>query len=646
MEAPERSVSAAEVERTSRWRDRGVTLSSVALCLYTVLEVIYLYFPPLAELAIFLALSLAVTFLRFPLSQQPRLAWIDILCISLAAVTGAYIVVEHDALMVRMGIPNSLDVVMGIVAALLVLDGARRTVGWILPALGCLALAYAAFGAALPTAWGGHSGFGLERIVTDIYLTEQGIFGPALGIMFRLVILFILLGVLLSATGGTGFLIDVSQALFNRFAGGPGKVAVVSSALFGTISGSAVANVMVDGWITIPMMKKVGFKPHVAAGVEAAASTGGQLMPPIMGSAAFMMIQFVGTSYLEIVKSAVIPGILFYLALFAAVHFYSVRYELRGMVPERAFSLDDLLKRGAVFILPLAVVMVALVHYSPHMSVLYSIATLLVVSSLRASSRLSPENLRKALRQTAIDAAPTVCAAASVGIIIAMIMLTGIGLRIPDLMLNLAGNKLPLVLVLVMVTSLVMGMGLPTVVCYLLLATIMAPALVKLGVSVMAAHLFVLYFGILSMITPPVALAAYAAGAIGGANLMRTGFASWKMALSGFIVPYMFVYGPPLLMRGTPAEILAAVASACIGVIILGAAVMGYFVTELRVWETAMLLVASFLTINVGWLTDLVGLLLIMAVFVAQWSRRRVPAKEGEALRAQEDAAPGAVSEK
>lgn len=617
-------------EGYSRWRRWGITLSGAALCLYTVAEVIYLFFPPLAELAVFLSLSLTVAFLKFPASRKPSLAWVDILGIALAGITGAYIVIEHDALMVRMGVPTSLDVAMGIAATLLVLESARRTVGWILPALGCLALLYASFGTILPVAWGGHSGFSLERIATDIYLTEQGIFGPALGIMFRLVILFILLGVLLSATGGTGFLIDLSQGLFNRYAGGPGKVAVVSSSLFGTISGSAVANVMVDGWITIPMMKKVGFKPHVAAGVEAAASTGGQLMPPIMGSAAFMMIQFVGTSYLEIIKSAVIPGILYYLALFAAVHFYSVRYGLRGLPPQRPFSVADLLERGAVFILPLVVVMVALARYSPHMAVLFSMGTLLIVSSLRVSSRLSPKKMLDALREAAVDATPTVCAAASVGIVIAMVMLTGLGLRIPDLILNLAGNNLLLVLLLVMVTSLILGMGLPTVVCYLLLATIMAPALVKLGVTVMAAHLFILYFGILSMITPPVALAAYAAGAIGGANLMKTGFASWKMALSGFIIPFMFVFGPPLLLRGSATEVMVAVASSSVGVIVLGAAVMGYFVTDLRAWETAALLAASLLTIKVGWLTDLLGLCLIIVVFMVQWHRkgRRVESAE------------------
>ncbi|MBI3076850.1 MAG: TRAP transporter fused permease subunit [Deltaproteobacteria bacterium] len=350
-------------------------------------------------------------------------------------------------------------------------------------------------------------------------------------------------------------------------------------------------------------------------------------MPPVMGSAAFMMIQFVGTSYQSIIMAAVLPAVLYYLALFAAVHFYSVRYGLRGMPPERPFSAEDLLKRGTVFFLPLLVVMLALTRYSPHMAVLYSLATLLVVSSLPAASRLSPRKLAGALREAAEDATPTVCAAACVGIIIAMVMLTGLGLRLPDLILNLAGNNLLIVLVLVMLTSLLLGMGLPTVVCYLLLATIMAPALVKLGVGLMAAHLFILYFGILSMITPPVALAAYAAGAIGGANLMHTGFTAWKLALSGFIIPFMFVYGPALLLQGTPVEVVTAVASSSLGVIVLGAAVMGYFVTELRVWERAALLAASLLLIKVGWITDLIGLGLIAGVFLAQRQPRRQSAR-------------------
>ena len=612
-----------------QWRSWGITLSGAALCLYTVVEVIYLFLPPLAGLAVFLMLGQIMAFLKFPLRKRPWLAWVDILAIIFAVITGIYIVVNHDALLIRIGNPTSIDVAMGIAATLLVLEAARRTVGWILPALGCLALVYAAFGSILPVAWSGHSGFSLQRIATDIYLTEQGIYGFAMGIMFRIVFLFLLLGVLLSATGGTGFLIDLSQTLFSRFVGGPGKVAVVTSALFGTISGSAVANVMVDGWITIPMMKRVGFKPHVAAGVEAAASTGGQLMPPVMGSAAFMMIQYVGTSYFQIIKAAAIPAILYFLALFAAVHFYSMRFGLKGMAPERPFSGYDLLSRGTVFFVPLIALVWALAYYSPHKAVLIAMGVLVIVSCFRQESRLNMKKIVDILREAAVDSVSIVCAAASVGIVIAMVMLTGLGLRLPDLILKLAGNNLLLVLILVMITSIILGMGLPTVVCYLLLATMMAPAIVKLGVSTMAAHLFILYFGCLSMVTPPVALAAYAAGAIGEANLMQTGFAAWKLALSGFIVPFMFVYGPPLLLKGTPIEIVTAFVSGTIGVTILGATLMGYFFTRLRAWERLLLIVASLLMIKVGWITDLLGFALTGAVFLIQW-RRRV--KKGEAF--------------
>ena len=618
------------------WRRWGVTLTGVTLCLYTLFEVIYLLFPPLAELAIFLMLTLILTFIHIPVRKGRYVAWIDILGILFALVTGVYIVIEHDALMIRIGIPTSVDVAMGIATTLLVLEAARRTVGWILPGMGCLAIVYAALGAYLSETYAGHGGFSLHRIFTDIYLTEQGIYGAPLSIMFRLVVLFIIFGVLLSKTGGTGFLIDLSQSLFSRFAGGPGKVAVVASGLFGTISGSAVANVMVDGWITIPMMKKTGFKAHVAAGVEAAASTGGQLMPPVMGSAAFMMIQFVGTSYFQIIKAAAIPGILYYLALFAAVHFYAVKYGLKGIAPEKAFAVEDLLRRGTVFFLPLVALTVALAYYSPSRAVLLAMAVLLIVSSFRRQSRLKIRTAVESLREAGLDSVSTVCAAASVGIVIAMVMLTGLGLRLPGLIMGIAGNNLLLLLVLVMITSIILGMGLPTVVCYLLLATIMAPALVKFGVPLMAAHLFILYFGCLSMITPPVALAAYAAGAIGGADLMKTGFAAWKLALSGFIVPFMFVYGPPLLLKGTPIEIAQAFVSASLGVIVLGAAIMGYFVTKLRVWEWFALMVASFFLIKVGWITDLLGLGLTMMVFLIQWRRKRSRLEPLEVLKGKE----------
>jgi len=604
------------------WRTRGTAVAAVLLCVYTLAEVLLLYLPPLAELAVFLTLCLSVAFLHAPSGGRPWLAAVDVLAIVLAALTGGYIVVEHDALMIRMGAPSTLDVAMGTVGTLLVLEAARRTIGWILPALGCVAFAYAMLGEFIPIDLGGHSGFRFARVITDIYMTEQGIYGPALGIMFSLVTLFVILGMLLTVTGGTRFIIDFARSLFGRYSGGPAKVAVVASGMFGSISGSAVANVMVTGCVTIPMMKKSGLRDHVAAGVEAAASTGGQLMPPIMGSAAFMMIQFVDTSYLGIIKAALLPAILYYLALFAAVHFYARRHGLKGVAPERTVSVAEFFARGAVFFLPLAVVVVALYYRSPRVAVLYAMATLVVVSSLRAESRLNLRKLLDALRQAGIDAAPTVCAAASVGVVIAMVMLTGLGLRLPNLILNLGGNSLPAVLVLVMFTSLLLGMGLPTVVCYLLLATMMAPALVNLGVGVMAAHLFILYFGCLSMVTPPVALAAYAAGAIGGANLMQTGFSAWKLALSGFIIPFMFVYGPPLLMQGTFLEIAAALLSSVTGVVVLGAAVMGYFIVALRAWEWVALMLAALLMINVGWATDLAGASLVAAVAVVQWKRR------------------------
>ena len=623
---PESDVG-SPLESLVPWRALGIRLLAPCLTLYAVVEILYLFLPPLVELAVFLGASLALAFFKFPVSRNDRAGWLDLLCVALAGVVTAYVVLQHDALLVRIGAPTSLDVAVSVAGTLLVLEAARRTVGWILPALGLLAIAYAAFGRVLPTALGGHGGFGWERIITDIYLTEQGIYGFALTIMFRLVILFVLFGTLLAATGGIGFLIDLSQSLFGRFTGGPAKVAVIASGLFGTISGSAVANVMVDGWITIPMMKRAGFAAHVAGGVEAAASTGGQLMPPVMGSAAFMMIQYVGQSYLAIIKAAAIPGILYYLALYAAVHFYAVRYGLAGFAPQAPLAASDLLKRGLVFFGPLVVLTWALFYYSPHMSVLVATGALVVVSFFQRASRLNPGKAVGALREAALDAVPTVTASASVGVVIATVMLTGLGLRLPDLILGLAGNQLFVVLLLVMVTSIILGMGLPTVVCYLLLATIMAPALVRMGVTPMAAHLFILYFGMLSMVTPPVALAAYAAGGIAEADLMRTGFAAWKLALSGFIVPFMFVYDSSLLLDGSPFRVATSFLSASAGVILLGASLMGYFLAEARLWERAALFAGSVLLIHVGWVTDLVGLGLAALVALSQWPRAGTAAR-------------------
>lgn len=623
MTAESDPVAAQLDESSPLIRARGLLARFLApgLPLYVVVEIHYYFLPPLAELALFLAWCLVLVFLRYPLRQAGWTLWPDLLLAVAAVWAGGYIIFQHDALMIRIGAPLTEDVAVGILGTVLVLEGTRRTLGRTLPILGIIALAYAAYGFVLPIAAGGHGGFDWHRIITDIYLTEQGIYGFALAIMFRIVMLFILFGALLSATGGSDFIIDLAQTAVNRFSGGPGKVAVIASGLFGNISGSAIGNVMVSGVITIPMMKRLGFAPHVAGGVEAAASTGGQLMPPVMGSAAFMMIQFVGVSYLAIIQAAIMPGILYYLALFAAVHFYAVRHGLKGVPPENPITARDFFTRGLVFFGPLAVLVWALFSYSPQSSVLLGMAALIVISFINRGSRLSARKALVSLESAAIHSLPTVCGAACAGVIIASVLLTGIGLRLPTLILDVAGDNLFIVLTLVMATSIFLGVGLPTVVVYLLLATLMAPALVNMGVSPMPAHLFILYFGMLSMVTPPVALAAYAAGTIAGADLMRTGIAAWKLALSGFIVPFMFVYNPALILEGSTLQVVTALLTAMVGVILLSAGVMGHFVRSSRNWESVFLLLAALLLIYGTWTTDILGFGIGVVIGSLQWSR-------------------------
>ena len=628
-----------------RWRSRGITLSGVFLCLYTIVEVIYLFLPPLAELALFLMLTLVVTFLKFPLSRTRNLAPLDLLCILLAVITGLYIVFQHDTLMVRMGIPTSLDVAMGIVGTLLVLEAARRTVGWILPALGCLALGYAAFGTLLPVAWGGHSGFSLQRIVTDIYLTEQGIYGVALAIMFRLVVLFIVFGVLLSATGGTSFLIDLSQSLFNRFAGGPGKVAVVASGLFGTISGSAVANVVGTGVFTIPLMKRVGYSPRFAGAVEAVASTGGQIMPPVMGAAAFVMADMMGVPYLAVVKAAVLPAILYYLAVFSAVHLVAVRDRLTGLGEEEIRAVREGMWQRVHLLVPLVyLVWQILDGYSPTTASVRASAAAVAVSWIRRATRMGWREVLRALRGGAEKSIAVAVPCATAGIIIGVIVQSGLGLKLTTMLLALSGGKLLPTLILAMVVCIILGMGMPTTSAYILTAVLMAPALVNLGIPDMAAHLFVFYFACLSMVTPPVALAAYAAAGLAGASVWETGWVAFGMSLPSFIVAYGFVYNQGLILNAPLAQILAVTVTAALGTIALAGAVVRFLIVGTTRLERALLFVAAPMLIVPEFYTDIAGLLVLVAVVGRQLYRVRAGRRQAapDARRAGAAASPDA----
>jgi TRAP transporter 4TM/12TM fusion protein len=596
-----------------------VRILAIGFAAFAILEVNLLRLQPFQQRAVFLALPLALAFLipKRGTTSPRALPWqvIDYVLAALSIISCGYIVVNLDGLMQRMGTPTTMDLVMGSIGTILVVVATQRLVGWALPIITTTFIVYAFAGDALPTALGGHNGYSFGRIITQSFLSIEGVFGIPLAVMFNYVFPFVLFGIVLEAVGGLGFAIDLAQALLGRFRGGPSKVAVVSSAVFGMVNGSAVANVVTAGSFTIPMMKKTGVQPHVAAAVEAVASTGGQLMPPVMGAAAFVMAEYLGIPYLQIVVAALIPALLFYLALFATIHFYAVRHNIGGISMEaRGALVFSLLRRRELFLftVPVACLIWFLFSgYSPTRSASYAIAGAFLISLFVKQYRLTPKRILQVLEKAGRDAITLCCAVGCVGIVIGLVLMTALATRFAPMIIDLSGGNRYLALVLVMVSSIVLGMGLPTIICYVLLANLVAGALVDMDFLPLAAHMFILYFGMMSMVTPPSALAAYAGATIAGADIMKTAFTAWMFSLSGYLLPFMFALNPALLMQGPATTIVMAAATGAIGMIALGGAVAGHIRIGVGTLERIALFMAAALLIHVGLITDVMGLALL-----------------------------------
>jgi TRAP transporter 4TM/12TM fusion protein len=623
----------------------------IALALFVLAEVNYPHLTPQSQLAIFAGLGLVMVFLRVPL--HPRLAqntvarWVDRGFALLTALSCLYIVVQTEplferwwvggqALGTRAGQEGALDVAVGVAGLLLVIEATRRTIGWALPLLVLAFVAYAYSGPYLPDWLLAHRGYSVERIVAQTFLHSQGVFGLALRVMFTYVTLFVLFGAFLQATGGTEFILAFARKVFRKSSGGAAKVAVLSSGLMGSLSGSAVANTATTGTFTIPMMRSSGFKRETAAGVEAAASSGGALVPPVMGAGAYMMLEIVepAVTYLEIIQAALIPALLYYLSLFLIVHFQARKVGAQSSLEEAGEeSAETQIRtpwRGVVFATGFAaLILFLLLGYTPFRAVTLALGVILVVSALHPRTRLTLARIFEALARAARDSLPLISAAACVGIILGVVTLTGVGTRLPAAILPLAQESLLLALVAIMVCSIILGMGLPSAVCYLLLATLIGPVLGKLGVVPLAAHLFIFYFGMMSMVTPPVALAAYTAASIAGSPIMKTGVEAFRFALVGFTLPYMFVLRPELLMlapgggSASIASIAVAVTVAALGIVAFAAGIAGYLFGRVTGLQRGQLFAAALLLLLPGpWVAvaglhvpvmDVAGLALLVA---------------------------------
>jgi len=610
-------------------------ISAAVLCLFTLAEVNYPLFSPQSQLALFALLGLVLVLLKYPLlSHLPRAGvWrlLDALLCAATVLCFGYVFTQvepacknlwigGEALGARAGAEVTLDFRVGLVGLVLVLEAARRAVGPALPLLALVFLLYAALGPLMPDWLFPHRGYPWQRIVSQTFLQSQGVFGIALRVMFTYVFLFVLFGALLERTGATGFILDFSRRLLGKSAGGPAKVAVLSSGLMGSLSGSAVANTATTGTFTIPLMRAAGFRAEVAAGVEAAASSGGALVPPIMGAGAYMMLEMIDppVTYLEIVRAALLPALLYYLSLLLVVHLLARR---QGAGAETAPPEASKPLQGGIFFGAFAALIFFLVlGYTPFRAVSLSLVVMLIVAAWSRETRVGPAGLLQAMERAVHGGVALVAAAACVGTVIGVVTLTGVGSKLPGVLLPLAQDSLPLALVLLMVSTIVLGMGLPSAVCYLLMATLVGPVLGDMGPPPLAGHFFIFYFGMMSMVTPPVALAAYTAAAIAGSPVLKTGLAAFRFALVGFALPFAFVLRPELLLMSSGGgaaswgAVVLNVLTTLVGIAALAVAVVGYIQGALGLGKRLLLLPVAAVFLLVAPAMDNLWLFLGIAV--------------------------------
>jgi TRAP transporter 4TM/12TM fusion protein len=564
----------------------------------------------------------SLIFLIYPFSKSRPRNRIDIWDWVLAGLMAAgclNILLNWDAIAMREGMPIPSDIYIGIMMIVLVIEAGRRSMGWPLPIVAIIAMIYAIFGPYFPGVLA-HGGFPLEELAPFQYLRTDGIFGVPLGVSASFIFLFVLFGAILSVSGAGQFFIDLSLAVTGKSQGGPGKAAVVASGLMGTVSGSSVANAVTTGAFTIPLMKKAGYTPNFAGAVVAASSTGGQVMPPVMGAAAFIMAQFLGISYWDIVVAAAIPATLYFISIVAMVHFRAGKRGIQSLTNETAPKVGRVLKDGWHLLLPIITLVVFLaLGYSAVKAVFWSIVIMVAVSWIgKPEYRMTPKRILHALIDGGLGAVEVAAACACSGLVIGVIGITGIGLAFSSFVISLSQGILPLALVLTMIGSIILGMGVPTTAQYIITSTLAAPALYQMGVPLMSAHLFCLYFGVLADVTPPVALATYAAAGIAGSNAMKTGFTALITAMAGFVVPYMFIYNPHLLFQGNILQIGLAFVTALMGIIGLSAGVQGYYIAPLSLIERLALLAVPFLLIVPNVATDIAGLAILVGVYGLQ----------------------------
>lgn len=604
-----------------------VFVVAVALSLFQLYTAGLTAMTALLQRSIHLGAILCLTFLLHPPFKGARKdkfsVWLllDLALVATSLYTICYLGFNMEAIFSRQGDWLPGDVAVGVIGVCLVLEACRRVIGGIMAGICLTFLLYAWLGPYMPELIV-HKGYSIERIATTLWLTTEGVFGIPLGVAATFVFIFVLFGAFLETTGGGNFFIDLAYSLTGRFSGGPAKTAVIASGFMGSVSGSAVGNVVATGAFTIPMMKRVGYPAHMAGAVEAAASTGGQLMPPIMGAGAFLMAEFTNTSYLEIVKIAAVPAIMYYITVLMFVHFEAQKLGLKGLPKDQLPQAWAVIKDNLHFLFPIVVLVSALMsHVSPMRAGFLAVVSTYVASFVRKKSRMSFGQLLETLEIGAKNAVMVSIACAAAGIIVGMVSLTGLGLQFSHLVIDLSMGVKALAILLIGAASLVLGMGLPVTASYIVLVILAGPALQDLGVPIVVAHMIVFWYSQDSNVTPPVSLASFAAAGIAGANPLRTAFTSWKLAKGIYIIPIIMAYRP-LLMNGEPFDVFMTMLTTMVGLIAFAACLDRYLFDHATWLEVLLLLGAAVgLFWPEGWV-DLVGLLLFVVVLIKQWPRR------------------------
>ena len=624
-------VDLKELERDSRYRTFDGAAKTALTAVLTLFALFQLYASLSGRLPQqilrygHLGFAISLAFIIYPTtkkSSRTKVNLFDVLCaLAFLAVVG-YFIFNFKSLQLRAGEYNRADTVMAGLGVFLVLLACWRVVGPPIVIIACCFLLYGLMGerGAIVAHMPGflqQRGYRLPRIITHLFITTEGVIGNPIGVCSTYMFLFIMFGAFLEKTGIGQFFIDLANALAGRAVGGPAKVAVLSSALQGTVSGSSVANTVSTGSFTIPLMKSLGYEPEFAGAVEAAASTGGQIMPPVMGSAAFLIAESVGIPYPKLMLVALIPALLYFSGIWIMVDFEARRKGLKGLPKEQLPQLKPLLMKKAHLVLPLvAIIYFMLSGFTITRSALWGILLAALVPFLRRETWVSPKMVVSALPLAARNIVSVATACATAGIIVGMVTLTGLGQRIGGGMFQVVGGNVFLGLVCAMFTSLVLGMGVSTTSNYIITSTVAAPILVHLGIPLLVSHMFCFYFGIIADITPPVALAAYAGSAIAKGNPFKTGVNASKLAIAAFLVPYMFALNPKLIMvGGTFIEALPMICTALIGLFGIGGGLIGYINAPIRSYWRVLMIAGGLGLLVPGTLSDLVGVALILLVY-------------------------------